>query len=199
MIADTHFKPGDYSAWVIEAFEASSNTVRGLVLGIREQKLDGQVEARLSPAARAAFLEPTAKRWWPGSLHSELAQACIHASSEEHYEEICFQLAKKTFGPIVEPMVKVTLAIAGLTPGSLLKQLGLITSVAIRGPSFVWTPHGNSEGTLKITYLGPTEPLHTLLTWRATLRYSFELTRPGTVRKAAAENADQTFVFEVAW
>ena len=144
-------------------------------------------------------MTPTAKRWWPGSVYSELAQACIAASSEARYEEICFQIAKKTFGPIVEPMVKVTLAIAGLTPGSLLNQLSLMSSVAIRGPRFVWAPRGKTEGTLKITYLAPTEPVHTLLTWKATIRYSFELTRTGTIQRAEAENSNQTFVFEVAW
>ena len=181
-----------------EPFEPSSNTVRGLVACIEEKGLTAQVKALLSGVALEALTDPTARRWWPGTAYNQLGEAVVKIAGAQGYEDMSLDIAKKTFGPIVAPMVKVTLAIVGATPGGLLDKLALLASVAIRGPTFKWVSTGATSGTLTIDYLGPTSSVLALSSWRATIRYAFEMSKPGVIKRADAIH-NKTFVFDVTW
>ncbi len=173
--------------------------MRGLVAGAQSRGLLEGVERRLSGDALLSLKDPTARRWWPGAAYNQLALAVVAESSTEEFESICVEMAQHTFGPIVAPMVKVTLALVGSTPGSLLSKLGLLAQVAIRGPTFTWASTGATSGTLTVKYLGPTQPGVAIPSWRATIRYACELTNKGRITRAQATADNVSFIFDVAW
>ncbi len=182
-----------------EPLEVASSSLTGLSKALVRAGLLDEVLAALPEPARAAMKAPNEQRWWPGSMFSEINRVIIRLRGMEVYEQICNDLVRRGLGPIAEPLVKVTVALLGATPGLLLSRMGSLAGVSMKGPTFEWKAADKNHGTLTVKYLAPIDAPPIVAGWKATFQYLFELSKPGKLEKISVVDNSTTFVFEFSW
>lgn len=178
-------------------YEVSAMYVSGLLKALKEHGLLEQVLAGVSPATRAVAAAPFKQRWHPGTVTEELSFAVPRLADAQRLEDVTYEMAKRSFGPIVTPMIKVAMALTGSSPATIFSRLQEATDVAVRGLDITWLPLGPTRGEVKVGYPWPI-PAEVEPVWRGTLRFAFELARTdGRVEKATL--TDRTVTLPVAW
>lgn len=178
-------------------YEFSQAYVETFVLGIkRSGQLDSVLE-KVSLEAKALVKDPYSETWQPAKLVEELGEATAAILGEPALNDITYRALKARFGPIVMPMLTSTLK-ANKVPGTLLKKLNSLISVALRGVEAKWVPSGTNAGALTIHYPRPVAP-HVMKSWEGVLRFIFEETVPGNTKVARALGDGSTLEYIVEW
>lgn len=178
-------------------YEFSQAYVETFVLGI---KRSGQLDAVLDKAsveAKALVKDPYSETWQPAKLVEELGEVTASILGEPVLNDITYRALRARFGPIVLPMISSTLK-ANKTPGTILKKLNSLLSVALQGVEAKWLPAGETGGSLTIHYPRPVAT-HVMKSWEGVLRFVFEETCPGTVKVSRALGDGSTLEYLVEW
>ena len=180
-------------------YEVSSSYVAGLVKVLKAEGHLDAVLAQVGVEGQRAIAEPLANRWWDGAVMDQLMGALQKIRGDAVVERVSFSTLKAAMGPLVMPLVKVTLAITGSTPDALLTRSGQFLSISVRGLNVTWTPTGASAGTYVVQY--PVKVTRAYLPlWKGMLGYVFELTQVrGTVENAVADLDGRTFRYTFSW
>lgn len=96
--------------------------------------LDAQKEAifsSLSPETKEALQNPNSKRWHQGMVVEEIVTALFRVGGAAKVEDMNYLLASRSFGPILNPLLKVVVAISGASPSTLFKFLPQAVSVKV--------------------------------------------------------------------
>lgn len=182
-----------------EALEVASSSMAGLAKALTRRNLFDGTVAKLSPEAARALKTPNAQRWWPGSLFQEVNRVVIRDHGIELYTQLTDDLVRRSLGPIAEPMVRVTLALVGATPVSLLSRMSTLAAISFKGPTVLWEPKDAHHGRITVKYLAPLDAPPIVAGWKATFQYLFDLTKPGTIDNVTILDSGATFVFDFSW
>ena len=179
-------------------FELSSVNLAGLAKALDASGRRAEIDALLSPSARAALADPHSARWHPGKLAVEMWMAVVKLGGPKWLEELNYEMTKKSFGPIVGSVVKIGLTLSGSSPATVFSRLDNLVSVALKGLQFEWKPRAQG-GVETITYpcAMPREAVEA--GWRGIIRVGGEMTGK-TIRVDRFEpETDRRFRFEVSW
>jgi hypothetical protein len=140
-----------------------------------------------------------ANRWWNGEVNAQVMGTMQSLRGDSGVEKLAYDTMKSALGPIVMPLVKVTLALTGSTPSALLARSNQFLLTSVRGLETTWNPTGPNSGIYLVRY--PSRgPRAYLPLWKGSLAYVFELTGvEGTVREATADPDGQTFRYDLGW
>lgn len=180
-------------------FEVSSVNLSAMGKALLASGRAGEVYALLSPEARATFENPLSARWHPGAHAIEGWAAIVQVGGMKWLEDLNFELTRKSFGPIVGPLVKIGLTISGSSPATLLSRLGEITSVALRGLAFDWKATGTSAGVLTLRYPLAVPPTVVEGGWRGILRVGGEMTGKAIRVEQFSSSSDHEFRLDLSW
>lgn len=180
-------------------YEISSSYVGGLVKSLSAMGHLEAVRAEVGPEAKMALESPVSNRWWDGVVNEQLMVALQKLQGDSAVEKVSYDTIKGALGPIVMPLVKVTLALTGSTPNALLSRGGQFLSTSVRGLEVTWSPSGPTGGTYAVRY--PVKvPRAYMPLWKGMMAYVFELTGvKGTVTDAVAELDGKTFRYTLSW
>lgn len=157
------------------------------------------VYALLSPEARAAFQDPHSSRWHPGRFGVEAWLAIVKLGGEQWLEDLNYELTRKSFGPIVGPLVKIALTLSGRSPASVFARLGDATSVALKHVKFEWKAASPQAGALTVSYPCAMPPEVVEPGWRGVIRVGAEMTEKTIRVDRFVPEDDRRFRFEVSW
>lgn len=180
-------------------FELSSVNLAALGKALAAAGRQQEVYALLSPEARAAAESPHSARWHPGRFAVEAWAAIVKLGGKPWLEELNYELTRKSFGPIVGPLVKIGLTLSGSTPASMFSRLGNLVSVALKGLEFEWKPSGPSGGSQIITYPCAMPPEVVEAGWRGIIRVGSEMTGKTIKVDHFVVESDRRFRLEVSW
>jgi hypothetical protein len=181
------------------AYEVSSWYVAGLAKTLQAQGLFEAVSAAIGPEGKRALEQPLSSRWWDGEVNGQIMATLQSLRGDSAVEKLAYDTMKGALGPILMPLVKVTLALTGSTPSGLLSRSSQFLSTSVRGLEATWTSDGPTSGTYVVRYpsrgTGAYLPL-----WKGTLVYVFGLTgAEGTVHEAKVDPDGQTFRYTLSW
>ena len=166
-------------------YDVNSLYVGGIVKTLRTAGRYDAVFAAADAAVKATMQNPGAQRWWPGIIHENMYVAIQKTQGDQVVEKTALDTLRNTLGPIVMPLVMVTLALVGTTPGSLLSKANQFISNSVRGITLTWVSEGKNTGLFEARYPNEVPPAYVFL-WRGTMSYVFELTKAlGSVGEAA--------------
>lgn len=180
-----------------DTWEASAVQLSGLLKQAQGRGLAEAVLARCSPATRAAFENPHVSRWHPGPALAEFSEALVEVAGAATLEAINFEMSRASFGPILRPMLQVTLALTGRSPATLLSRMPASISQAVRGVDCTWTALGPASGVLAFHYPGGISR-NAEHSWRGALRFVGELAG-ATLRVDRVEHVGGRLAFTVSW
>ncbi|HEY0883208.1 MAG TPA: hypothetical protein VGD87_16850 [Archangium sp.] len=66
---------------------------------------------------------------------------------------------KQSLGPLMAPLLKVTLALFGGSPETIIKRMNESIGTVMKAVTTVWTPTGTKSGRLVITYRDDVRPV----------------------------------------
>lgn len=180
-------------------YEVSSSYVAGLAKTLKALGHLEAVRAAVGPEGQEALEHPMANRWWDGAVNEQVIGALHQAAGEAAVEQVAYRTITQSMGPIVMPLVKVTLALSASTPTSLLSRSAQFLVTSVRGLEVTWTPSGSTAGSYAVRYPGKV-PRAYLWLWKGMLSWVFELTGvSGELREAFADPDGQTFRYTLAW
>ena len=106
---------------------------------------------------------------------------------------------KGAVAPVAMPLIKVTVAVFGSSPGTILGRASSFGATALRGVELQWKPTGDRAGELICTYPEPVPRAYDAL-WKGTLKFVFELTKAaGNVGPITRERGDTVLRVAVQW
>ncbi len=191
------------NAPVPDDFECSALSVSAFghaldVMGLRATALDPALAAALPAEAQAMLREPHAARWHPGRHLQALWFAVQQVRGDEGVDELHFRVSKDSMGRVVRPMVRVTFALAGVSPAAILSRMNSVVSIAVRHLDFDWaeTPGG---GRWSVTYPRPIPPALVLHGWKGVFRFGSELTDTTIRVDEFTPESEVRFTFQVRW
>lgn len=180
-----------------ETWEASAVQLNGLLKQAQTRGVAEAVLARCSPATQAVFANPHASRWHPGPALAEFSEALMEVSGPATLETINYEMSRAAFGPILRPMLQVTLALTGRTPATLLARMPMSIAQAVRGVGCEWSSLNATSGVLAFQYPGGISR-NAEHSWRGALRFVGELAG-ATLRIERVEHIGGRLAFTVAW
>lgn len=180
-------------------FELSAVNLGAMDKALEATGKRAEVYALISAEARAAHQAPHTARWHPGRFAVEAWMAIIKVGGKALLEEMNYSLTRKSFGPIVSPLVKIGLTLSGSSPASIFARLGDLTSVALKGVTFEWKPSGPQGGSQTITYPSAIPADAVEPGWRGIFRVGSEMTGKTIKVERFVAESDRRFRFDVSW
>jgi hypothetical protein len=154
---------------------------------------------RLSESTAAALRAPHLQRRWPTAVGDEITSAIFSAKGESGLATFTEELLDNGITRVLMPVIKVALALGGMTPNSLLSRLTSLSAYSFTSITPTWTPTGPTQGTVRITYLEPCSP-HTVLQMTIVMRWIFKTTAvKGEVRRAERAHNGLSVNIDISW
>lgn len=180
-------------------FEVSAVFLGGMAKVLKDTSTYGRVLERLSPAAREAFAEPYARRWWPSQVLEDVLSNGVELTPDG-YTELNYAMTKNSLGPIVGPIFQVAMALSGATPATVFARLDKAIRTGMNGVKAEWSSVSSQRGMLRITYPRPWVSVaeHT---WRGTIRFAFDFcgAKHGRVEAFRLLHERTVFEFDLTW
>jgi hypothetical protein len=178
-------------------WQASAVQVAGIMKQVKARGLDAKLLAMVSAPTREAFENPYSARWHSGEVLVEFSEALVAVLGQAGFEELNYDMARASFGPILRPMIQVALAITGRSPATLFARVPASIEQALKNVKCTWTSSGPNSGALSFVYPCTIKP-DTEYAWRGALRFISELT--GTASKVdQCEVTVDSVHFKLSW
>src|SRR5438045_1099729 len=129
-----------------EAFENSSSFLNGVAQAAREVGAWEDLQGSLGPEVLAVLKAPHQRRWWPGTVVLDITEALERVGGLQLVERVGYLAVKKSIAVVAMPLVRVTLALAGPAPDTILSRASMFGVTALRGVSYEWRRESPSSG-----------------------------------------------------
>ncbi|MDP1827984.1 MAG: hypothetical protein Q8L48_32215 [Archangium sp.] len=180
------------------AYEVSATYARGFAKAAKDLGLLPALKPRCSPQALEFLMDPDANRWWPSAAVEACTELIHEMSGEATLFEVGYRTVAVTVGPVLLPLVKVSLTLFGATPATLLKRVADLSSSSLRGMISTWKPGGPRDGEVTLTY--PTQvPRGYGELWRGALRWVCEAADAKDPRAELLSHTGKVLTFKVTW
>lgn len=179
-------------------YQVSSTYARGFAKAVHELGLRSALEARLSVAAKQFLDDPGANRWWPPAAVEECTRLIHEIHTDPTLLEVGYRTLSSTLGPILLPLVKVSLTLFGASPATLLKRVPDLSSSALRGVGSSFKAGGPKDCELSLLY--PTEvPKGYGALWEGAIRWVCETADGKNPKIGLLSHTGKTLNFKVSW
>lgn len=167
---------------------------------LRSAGLLGEVRARASTELRALLDAPRKAEPWMGPLPlDEINTAVAALGGREAVRRLGFQVMKRGFTTVMEPIIHVSLTLLGASPASLFSRAQLMLAVTSRGVQMEWVANGPASGTMHVV-CGELVPPSSWAAWEGCLLYGLELAgSSGTVGEARPAADGHSCEIDVSW
>ena len=153
----------------------------------------------MTAQTRAALHEPSSSKWHDGSIVIDLAQAVHQFAGDEGVEAMNYAALKRSLGPVVAPFLKVSLALFGARPDTILKRFNESLGTVMTGVTTQWQPASSTAGRLVITHPDDVREV-SWPCWKGSLRFIYDLCGvQGTISPMKELSSTRTLVFDCAW
>lgn len=179
--------------------EVTGAIIRGLLRAISKRGLEEQVRAAASPGAQATMRNPPLHLSWVPADHYEELLAIAGKAVPGGERQLGHDLVAEGVGPILRPLLKTVMNLAGGGPAGLLKGLSRAVPMQYRGLAFEFLEEGPRAGTLAIAYSGPVDPVAFKI-WQGCLEFGTEIHGVPTKTELTEVSADhQRARIHVSW
>lgn len=181
-------------------FKISGMTLKAFLDVLETRDLRGAVVARLSPEGQEVCASPMGRRWHPGAIGEELWGAILQQGGPTLYEDVSYEMTRRSFGPVVGPLLKVALALTGTSPAAVFSRMNQLSSLALQDVRFDWEAKDATSGVVTVSY-PRSLPLEVIEPgWRGIFRMGAELVgTPCRVEQCVPQQERNGFAFHVAW
>jgi hypothetical protein len=179
------------------SWEANVMQLTGLAAQAKKRGLYEKALASCAPATREAFENPHSKRWHPGAVLSDFSDHLLASSDPKTFETMNYDMARESFGPILRPMVQVTMTLTGRSPGTLFGRMQASIGSAVKNVTSTWVPQGTNAGELGFHYPEAISP-DAAHAWRGAIRFVAELSGQ-LVRETKFAHDKGSFRFTLTW
>lgn len=147
-----------------------SVTVRAVKQALEASGVLLRVLEKMSPDARVALEDPTARKLHPGAVLDETMACVASLLGPRGVEKVMFSATERTLAGVVEPLARVFMALSPDGPSALLSRFDTLISAGASGFSARWQQTGQRAGRLVISTLGvlPMESEHS---WKGTVEF----------------------------
>ncbi len=111
--------------------------------------------ARVGPLVREGLEQPLSRKWWPGAVIGESNELVVARFGAPALERVVLAALNNRMGVVVGPLVKVTVSLSGMKPGTLFAGAPRVFAAGVRGLTVDWTADGASGGLFRIGYPSP--------------------------------------------
>jgi hypothetical protein len=158
----------------------------------------------LNPATREQILQASPVNWLPGALNAELADILLSTFGSKEAHAYCrYAFVASMQGPLLGPLVRVGVALFGLSPAAFVRWAG-------KGYSLSYRDAGSLEGELlgagraRLVFQDVPESWAASTGWAESMfshTYGvFDVTDTnGVVRFIESDHAARRFVLELEW
>jgi hypothetical protein len=133
-------------------FEVSAMQLAGMEQALVTIGKHDEVHERLAVETRAVLLSPHSARWHRGGFAIDLWSTLNAVGGKPLLESFNYEMTRKSFGPVVGPLIKLGATLTGAGPASMFARLESLCSLALRGVTFTWVPSGKNGGTQAFDY-----------------------------------------------
>jgi hypothetical protein len=179
----------------------SRSVLRGYVTELRRAGLYDQVRARASAELATCMEDPHGVPAWLGpATLDELLGIVGGLRGRDGVGALSYDTMKGGgFKSVLEPIIQLSLATLGASPGSLFSRAETMVSVVMRGIELKWTPGGKSSGTVRMRCETPVPEL-SWAAWEGVCLWTCELagTR-GAVAAARPAPDGRSCEVDVSW
>ena len=173
--------------------------IRSLAVGIASLPCGTQALAAMRPETRAALAQPSSAKWHDGSIVVDAAEAVRALAGDAGVEAMNYEAVKQSLGPVMAPFLKVTLALFGAWPDTLIKRMNDNLGTVMKGVHTEWVPSGPRSGRIVITHPEDVREI-SWACWKGSLRFIFDLCRvKGAIEPRRESSTLRTLVFDCSW
>lgn len=177
----------------------STMGIRSLASGVASMPCGKEALASMKPETRAALTNPSLASWHDGSIVIDAAEAVQRLAGDAGVDAMNYAAVKHSLGPVMAPFMKVTLALFGTSPATLLKRMNDSLGTVMKGVKADWVPATATSGRLTITHPDDVKPV-SWPCWQGSLRFTFEMCGAvGTVVPHPELASKRTLIFDCSW
>jgi hypothetical protein len=177
----------------------SAMGVRSLAVGVSSLKCATDAFAAMKPETRAALESPSSTNWHDGMVVIDAAEAVLRLAGEAGVEEMNYTAVKRSLGPVMAPFLRVTLALFGASPDSIIKRMNDSLGAVMRGVRSEWQPSGPKSGRIIITHPDDVRDV-SWPCWKGSLRFTYDLCGvKGEIQPRRDAATPRTLVFDCTW
>lgn len=177
----------------------SSAGIRSLHVGVSSLPCAAQAFAAMKPETRAALQNPSSASWHDGSVVIDAAEAVERFAGEDGVVAMNETAVKQSLGPLMAPFLKVTLALFGGSPETIIKRMNDSIGTVMKAVTTVWTSTGPKSGRLVITYRDDVRPV-SWPCWKGSLRFIYDLCGvTGDITPVKDAASPKQIVFDCRW
>jgi hypothetical protein len=181
-----------------EPFENSASFLHGVADAVREIGVWEGLERDLDASVFTALRAPKQHRWWPGSLLLDIAEGLERVGGPSAVERVGYLAVKKSIASVAMPLVRVTLALAGPAPDTILSRASMFGTHSLRGVDLGWKHETATSGVFQVTYPRPV-PAATCGMWVGTLRFVLDVTQYEGTIEGRREGGGERLALPVSW
>ena len=177
----------------------SSMGLRALAVGVSSLPCADAAFAAMTPETRAALQNPSSIKWHDGSVVISVAEAVHRFAGDEGVEAMNYAALQRSLGPVMAPFLKVSLALFGAGPDTLLKRMNESLGTVMRGVTTQWQPASPTAGRLVITHPDVVRDV-SWPCWKGSLRFIYDLCGvEGSITPMKQSASTKTLAFDCAW
>lgn len=177
----------------------SAMGVRSLAVGVASLPCGKQALEAMKPETRAALTTPSSANWHDGSVVIDAAEAVHTLAGDAGVESMNYQAVKQSLGPIMAPFIKVTLALFGTSPETIIKRMNDSLGTVMKGVRTEWVKSGPKSGRIIITHPDDVKEV-SWPCWKGSLRFTYDMCGvKGEINPHRASASTRTLVFDCSW
>lgn len=173
--------------------------IRSLAVGVASLPCGKDALAAMKPETRAALTDPSSASWHDGSVVIDAAEAVQRLAGDAGVETMNYEAVKRSLGPIMAPFLKVTLALFGASPDTIIKRMNDSLGTVMKGVRSEWVPSGPKRGRVIITHPDDVKEV-SWACWQGSLRFTYDLCGvKGDITPHRESATARTLAFDCSW
>jgi hypothetical protein len=182
------------------ANQVSGTVVRAYVEALERFGLRTEVRARVSAEAGALMDRiPNAIQWVNAAHVDEMSQHVLTVFGRDRLRAFAYDIASKTTGLALSPIIKTSLLFGDRTPATLLAHFAPAARIMLRGFDLRYDVVSPTSGVVTVSFEEPAAPAR-LYGWDGVLKYVVEFCDVDTVIAPGVIQPDQrSCTFALSW
>lgn len=133
-------------------FQVSALLITGFKKASAQLNLADASRAQMDAEVGAMWDRPGDSAWHPGRLFQGMTLAMVKVVSEEQMSDINFRMCRDQFGPIVNSMVRIAVALGSPSPHTVFGNVKPMIGLAIKGADVDYVKSGERSGKFGVRY-----------------------------------------------
>lgn len=133
-------------------FQVSALLIAGFKKASTQLNLSEASRAHMNAEVGAMWDRPGDSAWHPGHLFQGMTLAMVKVVDDAQMSEINYRLCRDQFGPIVNSMVRIVVALGSPSPHTVFGNIKPMIGLAIKGADVDYVKSGERSGRFGVRY-----------------------------------------------